>query len=49
MRPDCKMARQLIDAGYRALALKHHPDKGGSKEAMARLVVIRNQMRKDWK
>jgi hypothetical protein len=32
MRPDCKMARQLIDAGYKALALKHHPTMGGSKK-----------------
>jgi hypothetical protein len=45
MRPDNKMARQLIDAGYKAMALKHH----GSKEAMGRLRTIRTQMKKDWK
>ena len=32
-----RLARQLIDIGYKALASKLHPDKGGSREAMARL------------
>lgn len=33
-----KLARQIVEAGYRALAAVVHPDKrGGSKEAMAKL------------
>ena len=31
-----KLATQLIDIGYKALASKLHPDKGGSPEAMTR-------------
>jgi hypothetical protein len=38
-----ELALQLIDIGYKALATKLHPDKGGSAEAMTRL----NQVR-DW-
>jgi hypothetical protein len=44
MHPDNKMARQLIAAGFKAMALKHGPDK----EAMGRLRTIRRQMKKDW-
>lgn len=32
-----ELARQLIDAGYKVLAIKLHPDKGGSQEGMQRL------------
>jgi hypothetical protein len=40
-----ELALQLIDIGYKALASKLHPDKGGSRDAMARL----NQVRKNLK
>ncbi len=41
-----KLAHQLIDVGYRALALRLHPDMaGGSSEAMARLIRVRDLLR----
>jgi hypothetical protein len=40
-RVDRKLARELITAGYRALALKCHPDQGGSTAAMIRLTRVR--------
>jgi hypothetical protein len=40
-----KVARLLIDAGYRALARRSHPDVGGSHEAMLRLTVVRDTLR----
>jgi hypothetical protein len=36
-----KLALSLVDIGYKALATKLHPDKGGSAEAMARLNRVR--------
>jgi hypothetical protein len=36
-----KLALSLIDIGYKALATKLHPDKGGSAEAMTRLNRVR--------
>jgi hypothetical protein len=36
-----KLALSLIDIGYKVLATKLHPDKGGSEEAMARLNHVR--------
>jgi hypothetical protein len=41
-----KLALQLIDIGYKALATKLHPDKGGSRDAMARLNTVRDRLRK---
>ncbi len=40
-----KLALSLIDIGWKALATKLHPDKGGSKEAMARLNRVRDILR----
>jgi hypothetical protein len=40
-----EMALKLIDLGYRALATKLHPDQGGSRDAMARLNVVRDQLK----
>lgn len=40
-----KLALALIDIGYKALASKLHPDKGGSKEAMSRLNRVRDILR----
>jgi hypothetical protein len=36
-----RMALELVDAGYRALSIKAHADKGGSDEAMRRLTEVR--------
>jgi hypothetical protein len=42
-----KLAIELIDIGYRALAAKLHPDKkGGSREAMRRLNDVRAMLKK---
>lgn len=41
-----QLAAQLIDIGYKVLATKLHPDKGGSPAAMARLNSVRSHLRK---
>jgi hypothetical protein len=40
-----ELALQLIDIGYKALATKLHPDKGGSREAMTRLNQVRQMLK----
>jgi hypothetical protein len=40
-----ELATELIDLGYRALATKLHPDRGGSKDAMARLNRVRDELK----
>jgi len=40
-----KLAMQLIDIGFKTLATKLHPDKGGSRDAMARLNRVRDRLR----
>jgi hypothetical protein len=40
-----ELAEELIDIGYRALATKLHPDRGGSKGAMARLNCVRDELK----
>jgi hypothetical protein len=40
-----KLALQLIDIGFKALASKLHPDKGGSRDAMARLNAVRDRLK----
>ena len=39
------LALQLIDTGYRVLASRLHPDKGGSHEAMSRLNHVRAMLK----
>jgi hypothetical protein len=39
-----KLAQDLIDAGYRGLAMELHPDKGGTAEQMARLNKAREHL-----
>jgi hypothetical protein len=39
------LAEELIDLGYRALATKLHPDRGGTKDAMARLNRVRDELK----
>jgi hypothetical protein len=41
-----KLGPQLIDIGYKALATKLDPDKGGSRDAMARLNHVRDASRR---
>jgi hypothetical protein len=46
-----KLALDIIDIGYRALSTKLHPDKGGSREAMATLNDARDDLKEavsDW-
>jgi hypothetical protein len=38
---------KIIDAGYRALPAKLHPDIGGTGEAMARLTAARDGLRRN--
>jgi hypothetical protein len=38
-----RATRNEIDAAYRALAMKHHPDRGGSDHEMARVNAARDQ------
>jgi len=33
--------RELVEAGFRSLTHKHHPDKGGSNEAMREILEAR--------
>ncbi len=39
------LAVELIDIGFKALATRLHPDRGGSKEAMARLNRVRDELK----
>jgi hypothetical protein len=39
------LAIQLIDLGYRALATRLHPDRGGSRDAMSRLNTVRDELK----
>lgn len=39
------IALQLIDLGYRALATRLHPDRGGSRDAMSRLNTVRDELK----
>ena len=40
-----ELAEELIDIGYRALATRLHPDRGGSKDAMTRLNRVRDELK----
>jgi hypothetical protein len=40
-----QLALQLIDLGFKALATKLHPDKGGSPDAMVRLNEVRDRLK----
>ena len=42
---DQKLAMQLIEIGFKVLAKELHPDKGGSRDAMARLNRVRNRLK----
>jgi hypothetical protein len=36
-KPDPLLTRKIIDSGYKALALQHHPDRGGDLRVMQSL------------
>jgi hypothetical protein len=38
------IAADLIDIGYKALAMRFHPDRGGSRDAMRRLNRVREEL-----
>jgi hypothetical protein len=40
-----KLSLELIDAGFKALAIKYHPDRGGTSVDMARLSTIRDALK----
>lgn len=40
-----EIALELVDIGWKALATKLHPDRGGSKDAMRRLNRVREQLK----
>lgn len=40
------LALRVIDVGYKALARELHPDAGGSPDAMARLNVVRDHLKR---
>ena len=40
-----ELAIELIDIGYKALATRLHPDRGGSKDAMRRLNRVRDELK----
>jgi hypothetical protein len=40
-----ELAEELVDIGYRALATKLHPDRGGSQIAMTRLNRVRDELK----
>lgn len=40
-----ELALELIDIGYKALATRLHPDRGGSREAMVRLNRVRDELK----
>ena len=39
-----ELATELVDVGYKALATRLHPDRGGSKDAMVRLKRVRDEL-----
>jgi hypothetical protein len=39
------LALELIDLGFKALATRLHPDRGGSKDAMRRLNRVRDELK----
>lgn len=41
------MWNRLIEAGFKALALELHPDRGGSADSMALLVAVRDEMKRN--
>lgn len=45
MEADKAIATEIINAGYRALSLKNHPDRGGSHDKMVAINRVCDQLR----
>jgi hypothetical protein len=43
---DRKLTLEIINGGYKALAMKLNSDKGGSQDAMSRLSKMRNRLKR---
>ena len=41
--PKTKLAEDMLKAGFRAMAKKHHPDHGGSADTMKELNALKSQ------
>ena len=39
-----RLALELVEAGFKAVCMKYHPDKGGSTAAMVTLVQVRAEL-----
>jgi hypothetical protein len=46
---DERVARRMIDAAYKDVATKLHPDKGGSHEKMIQLNAIKDSLKRSLK
>jgi hypothetical protein len=46
---DGAIDRGTIEAANRRLAQKHHPDRGGSAEAMAELNIAKDRVARGWR
>lgn len=44
---EATLGLRLIDIGYKVLARELHPDKGGSRDAMARLNRVRDRLKQN--
>jgi hypothetical protein len=42
---EMRLGLQLIDIGYKILAREMHPDRGGSREEMVRLNLVRERLK----
>lgn len=38
-------AERLVQAGYRSLALKYHPDRGGDNESMQQVIAAQEKLK----
>jgi hypothetical protein len=43
---DIPIAKEIVDAGYRSVARKLHPDSGGSHQSMLKLNAVAGSLRK---
>lgn len=41
-----RLALDIVGAGFKSVAMKYHPDKGGSADTMATLLQVRTDLNK---